>query len=188
MNPTQIASGPDGGQGGGAPARVPPGEALYNDVLDFLHAEAELLDEGRLIDWLGMLSEEISYRMPVRATLSRDEGPGFAEGVTLFDDSLGTLTLRVKRIVESPNAHSEMPATRSRRFVTNVRVESNGADVLVRSSLLLLCSRWDVDAFDFMAARRNDVMRRSGGSLKLARREILMDQRVPQSAYLSVFL
>ena len=48
----------------GAPTRVKvrPGDPLYNDVLDFLHEEAELLDEDRLGEWLGMLGPEpVSY-------------------------------------------------------------------------------------------------------------------------------
>lgn len=168
--------------------KMPPGSPLYNDVLDFLYTEAELLDEDRLVEWLGLLGEEISYRMPVRTTLQRDQGPGFASGTTFFDDDRGTLELRVRRIAESPNAHSEMPATRSRRFVTNVRVEAIGDAVLVRSSLLLLRSRWDTTWFEFLAARREDVLRRFGGELKLVSRNILIDQTVPQSVNLSVFL
>ena len=76
------------------------------------------------------------------------------------------LSLRVRRILESPNAHAEMPATRSRRFVTNVRVEALGDDVLARSSVLLLRSRWDSTSFEFFAARRNDVLRRFGDELE----------------------
>jgi 3-phenylpropionate/cinnamic acid dioxygenase small subunit len=167
---------------------VKPGDALYNDVLGFLNAEAELLDDGRLVDWLEMLSEDISYRMPVRETLQRGEGTGFASRVTLFDDDLSTLTLRVRRLVVSPNAHAEVPATRSRRFLSTVRVETAGDDVLARSSVLLLCSRWDVSSYEFLSAHRNDVLRRFGDDLKLVRREILMDQPVPESPYLSVFL
>lgn len=188
MSRAQVTPEAPGGQAAVTTAKVRPGDGLYNDVLDFLQEEAELLDDGRLLDWLGMLAEEVSYRMPVRATLPRGDGPGFSSGVTLFDDGLSTLTLRVQRLVESPNAHSEMPATRTRRFVTNVRVETAGEDVQVRSSLLLLCSRWDVESFEFLAARRNDVLRRFGDDLKLVRREILIDQRVPESPYLSVFL
>lgn len=167
--------------------RVLSGERLYGEVLDFLYAEAELLDEDRLVEWLGLLGEGLSYRMPVRVTLARGEGAGFSEA-TYFDDDLMMLSLRVKRIAESPNAHAEMPATRSRRFVTNVRVETRGDEVLARSSVLLLRSRWDEKSFEFFSARRNDVLRRVGDELKLVGREILMDQTVSESPNLSVFL
>jgi 3-phenylpropionate/cinnamic acid dioxygenase small subunit len=72
--------------------------------------------------------------------------------------------------------------------VTNVRVETLGDDVLARSSVLLLRSRWDNKHFEFFSARRNDAFRRVGGDLKLVRREILIDQTVPESPNMSVFL
>jgi len=168
--------------------KVVVGEPVYNEVLEFLYVEAELLDEDRLVEWIEMLGEELSYRMPVRVTLERGQGPGFSSGSTFFDDDRAMLGLRVQRIVSSPNAHAEMPATRSRRFVTNVRVESVGEDVEARSSVLLLRSRWDMKWFEFFSARRNDVLRRFDGELKLVRREILIDQAVPDSPNLSVFL
>ncbi len=176
------------GDGPLVPTRLAPGDPVYNDALEFLYTEAELLDENRLVDWLAMLADELSYRMPVRVTRQRGEGDDFARGVTFFDDDLSTLTLRVRRLTESPNAHAEMPVTRSRRFVTNVRIERLGDDVFARSSLLLLGSRWDSHSYEFLAARRNDVLRRFDQGLKLVRREILIDQTVPESPCLSVFL
>jgi 3-phenylpropionate/cinnamic acid dioxygenase small subunit len=98
------------------------------------------------------------------------------------------LSMRVQRIVSSPNAHAEMPPTRSRRFVTNLRVELEGDDIIARTSLLLLRSRWDMKSFEFLSARRDDVLRRVGDDLKIVRREILIDQAVLDSPNLSVFL
>lgn len=189
MTAAQAGGGPAMETGSGPErVRMEPGDPAYNAVLGFLYAEAQLLDDDRLVEWLGMLADEISYRMPVRATLERDEGAGFAPDVTLFDDDLGRLRLRVRRIVESPKAVSEWPATRTRRFVTNVGVETAGDDLFARSSLLLLGSRWDTSSFEFLSACRNDVLRRFDGKLKLVSREILIDQTMPESICLSVFL
>jgi 3-phenylpropionate/cinnamic acid dioxygenase small subunit len=168
--------------------RIPPGDPLYNDVLDFLYQEAELLDDNHLDEWLDMMDEGLSYRMPVRLTVARGEGAGFDSEATFFDDGLPMLTLRVRRLLETANAHSEMPPTRSRRFVTNVRIGLCGDDVLARSSVLLLRSRWDSKCYEFLAARRDDALRRSGRGLKLLRREILIEQSVADSPNLSVFL
>ena len=170
------------------PVRVRPGDPRYNEVLDFLNEEAELLDDDRLDEWLQLLTEDVSYRMPVRATLQRGHGTGFSPEVTLFDDDKPRLTFRVRRIMESPNAHIERPATRSRRFVTNVRTHEHRGELLVRSSLLVLQSRWNRSDYDFFSAQRNDVLRRIDGDLRLAQREILMDQTIPSSPSLSVFL
>jgi 3-phenylpropionate/cinnamic acid dioxygenase small subunit len=168
--------------------KVPVGDPVYNQVLDLLYTEAELLDEDRLEEWLELLGEEVSYRMPIRVTVERGEGRGFSPGSTFFDDDRMRLSMRVQRIVSSPNAHSEVPPTRSRRFVTNLRVELEGDDILARSSVLLLRSRWDMKWFEFLSARRDDVLRRVGDDLKIVRREILIDQVVLDSPNLSVFL
>jgi 3-phenylpropionate/cinnamic acid dioxygenase small subunit len=164
-----------------------PGDPVYNETLDFLYTEAELLDDDHLAEWLEMLADDLSYRMPVRVTVERGEGGGFSES-TYFDDDKMLLGLRVTRILTSQNAHAEMPAVRSRRYVTNVRVETLGDDVIARSSLLLLRSRWDNKWFEFFGARRNDVLRRVDGVLKLSSREILIDQAVFESPNLSFFL
>ena len=112
-----------------SPTHLAPGDPVYNEALDFLYTEAELLDDNRLVEWLALLADDLSYRMPVRVTRQRGDGGDFAQGVAFFDDDLPTLTLRVRRLTKSPNAHAEMPATRSRRFVTNVRVERLDKDV-----------------------------------------------------------
>ena len=39
------------------PTRLAPGDPVYNDALEFLYTEAELLDENRLFDWLAMLAD-----------------------------------------------------------------------------------------------------------------------------------
>lgn len=37
------------------PTRLAPGDPVYNHALEFLYAEAELLDENRQVEWLAML-------------------------------------------------------------------------------------------------------------------------------------
>jgi len=85
-------------------------------------------------------------------------------------------------------AWAEIPPTRSRRFVTNLRASRVGDDFGATSSLLLLRSRWDNTFFEFVSARRDDVLRRHGDDLKLVRREIFLDQVVMDSPNLSVLL
>ncbi len=46
--------------------RVPA--ELQTEIQQFLTHEAWLLDTGKLRDWLGLFTEDVRYRMPVRAT------------------------------------------------------------------------------------------------------------------------
>ena len=76
-----------------------------------------------------------------------------------------------------------------RRFVSNIRVRSDGSDELqVRSYLLLLRSRFDSPQFEIICADRHDVLRRTPEGPKLARREIIVDQSTIGTVNLALFL
>lgn len=46
---------------------------VRDEILDLLHREAELLDEGRLDEWLDLLTDDVTYQMPVRMTRERGQ-------------------------------------------------------------------------------------------------------------------
>ena len=76
-----------------------------------------------------------------------------------------------------------------RHHVTNVRTfPTDDADTLaVESALLLFRSRGD-RAPDLLSAGRRDLLRRTAGGLRLARREIQADEAVLRTQNLAVFL
>ena len=45
------------------------GTPLYHEVVDFLYAEADLLDRQDLRGWLAHLTEDIRYVVPVRSEM-----------------------------------------------------------------------------------------------------------------------
>ena len=154
---------------------------------DFLVAEAETLDERRYEDWLAMLTDDVRYRMPVRVTV---HGGGVSELQDMhhFDEDRYTLGKRVERL-SGEHAWTEDPPSRTRRFVTNVRVRPLGADdVEARSYVLLHRSRGDVRPAEIIAAERTDVLRRRGGTWTLVARDISMDEAVLRMQNLAVFL
>jgi 3-phenylpropionate/cinnamic acid dioxygenase small subunit len=164
-------------------------ESVRCEVRDFLLLEAEALDEGRFRDWLGMLAEQVDYRMPVRTTRDRRGGPGFATDAFHFAEDRYRLELRVARL-ETGTAWAEEPPSRTRHFVSNVRVRPGaGADeVHVRSNLLFYRTRGDDRRYDLLSAERQDVLQRVDGGWKLAKRNILLDQTTVATHNLSVFL
>ncbi|BCZ95730.1 MULTISPECIES: aromatic-ring-hydroxylating dioxygenase subunit beta [Thermus] len=151
-------------------------------LLNRLYQEAECLDEGRYRDWLGFLTEDILYRVPVRITKERDPRggtSGVTEGMYHMDEDLTSLEMRVARL-ETGFAWAEDPPSRIRRFVTNVRIgdprpTDRGEEVEVRSNLLIFRSRWDKPDYTLMAAERQDVWRYSGDTWRLARRLVILD-------------
>ena len=86
-------------------------------VEEFLHAEAALLDEWRLNDWLGLLGPAARYEVP--STTNPDGRP--ATSLMLISDSRSMIDARVKRL-NSRKAHREFPWSRTRRIVGNVRI------------------------------------------------------------------
>jgi phthalate 3,4-dioxygenase beta subunit len=155
----------------------------------FLTLEARLLDGGHYREWLGLLSDEVSYRMPVRVTAARGTQGELLGGMDHFDEDRYSLGKRVERLV-GQHAWTEDPPSRTRRFVTNVWVGEAGTpgDWAVSSYLLLFRSRLDVRPPDLLSAERADVLRRTPDGLRLCSRLITMDEAVLRAQNLAVFL
>ena len=171
--------------------RFGAGSPEYNNVLDFLVDEAELLDNFRLDEWLNCLAEDIHYTVPVRQTrgaLDRAERTGLR--TMHYDDNFGTLMFRVQRFTDTKSAWSEAPRSRTRRLITNLRVsQGEKADELeVKSYLLITRNRFESTEVESLTAERRDVLRLTGDGIKIARREIIIDMAVLAWPNLSVFL
>ena len=161
----------------------------YWEVYSFLMREAELLDERREREWLDLFTDDAEYLMPVRVNRERGEGDGFSEEAYYFEETRGSLELRVRRL-ETEYAWAEDPPSRTRHFVTNVRVAEGEEDdeVTVRTNLLLYRSRGSDPRQDLLSAECKDVLRKEDGQWKLRRRVILLDHSVLMTHNLSVFL
>ncbi|MFC7655495.1 3-phenylpropionate/cinnamic acid dioxygenase subunit beta [Pseudonocardia benzenivorans] len=158
---------------------VQPGVQLHWEVSEFLFREAALLDSREFTGWLDLLTEDIVYRMPVRVTRERKDGPDIDPAATWLEENLGTLTVRVARL-GTRSAWSEDPPSRTRHFVTNVIVTEGERpdEVSVHSNLLFTRSRSRHAVNDELTGERRDVLRLVDGRWKLARREVVLDQAV----------
>jgi 3-phenylpropionate/cinnamic acid dioxygenase small subunit len=161
----------------------------YWEAYSFLMHEAEVLDERHEREWLEMLTDDVEYLMPVRVNRERGEGDGFSEEAFYFEETRGSLELRIRRL-ETEYAWAEDPPSHTRHFVTNVRVAPGEEEdeVAVKSNLLLYRSRGSVPHHDLLSAERKDVLRKEDGQWKLRRRVILLDHAVLMTHNLSVFL
>jgi len=171
------------------PGQVESGSRLHNQVLDFLIAEARLLDHNHYTRWLGLLADDLRYRMPVRRTVRRREGLGYDPTMTHFDDDHASMSLRIRRLA-GDNAWSEDPPSRTRRFVSNVQVFTTDApdEVEVESYLLLTRSAKDDTHFDLVPAERHDLLRRAPVGFTIARRTIYIDQTRVGTPNFAIFL
>lgn len=165
---------------------------LRHRIEDFLFLEAELLDARKLREWLDLLADDVRYWMPIRHNaFVRPEAVGEelskpGEGY-YFDDDKKSLKIRVERVY-AQNAWAEMPPSRTRHFVSNVRIKNDdGNEIEVHSNFMVYRTRMEIDQ-DMFVGTRQDILRRLQGSFKIARRTIILDQAVLNAKNISVFL
>jgi 3-phenylpropionate/cinnamic acid dioxygenase small subunit len=160
---------------------------LQYEVEQFLYAEAALLDARKHREWLGLLADDIHYWMPIRRTTTLAEvDREFTKlgDMAYFDDDRALLEIRVRKL-EAGSAWSEDPPSRSRHFVSNVRIlDIAGDEITVEACFHLYRSRLERDV-DSWIGRRVDVLRRTDGSFRLAKRHLFLDQTVILSTNMS---
>jgi p-cumate 2,3-dioxygenase beta subunit len=95
-----------------------------SDIEDFLFAEADLLDQWRLPEWLTLFTDDAKYEVPCT-----DLPPDASADTNLFyiaDDRV-RLGERVKRLMKR-TAHAEFPHSKTSRIVGNVRIHARTDD------------------------------------------------------------
>ena len=146
------------------------GGVTRQQVEEFLYEEAALLDAWRLDDWLTLLTDDAVYNVP-----SNDRPDGDSRD-TLFiiADDIRRIRARVARL-KKPDAHAEFPPSRTRRMITNVRIVSQQADVLrVEANFSVHRFRRNEGIRAFVGHYRYEL-HATGGGLKIARREAIID-------------
>lgn len=168
---------------------VPYTNPLHQEVAQYLAEEAHLLGEQQYDRWLSRLTEDIHYVMPVRVTTAKGAGFDRLPGMSHFDEDLYSLRKRVERFA-TEHAWTEDPPSRLRYHVTNVLVftTSQPEEVRAESSVLVFRSRGDVRNAEILSAGRRDRLRRVDGELRLADREVVVDESVLRMQNLAIFL
>ena len=166
------------------------GLLVLHEVQDFLYREAELLDERRYEAWLDLFTEDTHYFMPMRRNVPHDEPEReftrAGADVAWFDEGKDTLARRVAQI--RTGIHwAEEPLSRICHMVSNVQVlHATDSEVGVKSRFLIYRNRVETET-DVLVGKREDLLRRVNGELKLARRTIVLDQSVLLAKNLTFF-
>jgi p-cumate 2,3-dioxygenase subunit beta len=101
-------------------------------VNELLVEEAHLLDEWRLEEWLALFTDDATYVVPGTGDPNADP----KSALVLVDDDRERLGWRVKRLLGG-HAHREFPWSRTRRIVSNVRVESTQGALRATASFVV---------------------------------------------------
>lgn len=172
-----------------SPTNVGPSALAENLFFctDWLNRESALLDDQRLRDWFDLLHPELEYRVPVRITRERENGAGFSELAFHLDENYESMEVRVDRFL-TDFAWAEDPPSRTRRIVSNVRVEAaESGSYEVRSNFLLYRGRLDAAEADLLAGERRDLLLSDEGAFKLRKREVRLDHSTIPSKNLGLF-
>lgn len=169
---------------------------LAQDIHEFLCAEAELLDERRYDEWLELLTDDVSYWVPLRRNVSADhremENTQQGKDINWFDEGKVTLRQRVRQATS--NVHwAEEPSPRVSRFISNLHdiQASPGVEdpqeVCLRYKILIYRNKLEDDT-DVFAGKRHDTLRRVQGRWKIAKRTVILDQSVLLAATMPIVL
>jgi len=161
--------------------------ALQFELEQFLYYEAALLDDRKFDEWLGLIADDVHYWMPIRRTVdlnNLDKEFTKIGAMANFDDDKNDLRLRIEKL-QTGSSWSEDPPSRTRHFVSNVRILGiDGAEISLELAFRLYRSRLNGKIDDWVG-RRRDRLRRVGDSFQIFERHIFLDQTVIRSTNLS---
>lgn len=165
---------------------------LSSEVADFLYQEADLLDERRYHEWLGLLADDYQYSVPLRMNVRYEdvadrEDTRAGSEICWFDEDKGTAELRVAQLATGQH-WAEEPVSRVSHLVTNVRLESSELPEVDVSCRFVVYRNRVSDETDFLVGRRRDRLRRTPDGWQVVRRRLLLDQSVLLAKNLSVFV
>ncbi|MED4603274.1 3-phenylpropionate/cinnamic acid dioxygenase subunit beta [Paenibacillus validus] len=161
---------------------------LHYEITNFLQREAYILDSLQFQEWLGLLTDDIIYRMPLRVTREKKDGSNIVDEMTYFEETKKSLITRVSRMATT-SAWAWDPVPRTRHFINNILIEreTRKDELEVRSAFLFMRSRAKDEVSDQVYGERLDILRRVDGQWKIAARTIYPDQTVLTSINLSSF-
>ncbi len=168
----------------------PVDDREYRQIHEFLDDEVEALDSRDYDGWLTMLTPDIRYVAPPRGFYERGRERRIGLENPYLDETIGSLQIRINQQKEAVNTVAENPYTFVRRFVTSVRARRApvAGEYRVVSNALVVRTRPTDQVPQLVSARREDVLRRVDGQLKLAARTVYFDHNVFHTGNLAFFV
>ena len=142
--------------------------ATRGEIEEFLYEEAALLDAWRLDEWLALMTDDATYRVPSNDAPDADP----AQALFTIADDMHRLRGRVTRL-KDPHAHAEFPPSRTRRLISNVRIL--GQDPLrVEANFIVHRFRANESVRQYVGRYRYQLQTQDG-KLRIRSREAILD-------------
>lgn len=138
------------------------------EIEQLFFAEAALLDEWRLEEWLALIAEDGRYLVPPLD--ARDADP--RQAIFLVADNRKMLESRVRQLL-GPAAWAENPRARTRRLVSNVRLLGVEGETATVTANFAIWHFQHQNADVFVGHYRNVIVRGAAGLQFRERRAVL---------------
>ena len=137
-------------------------------VEDFLYHEAALLDSWKLDEWLALLTEDATYRVPSNDRPQSDP----KTALFMIADDIRRIRARVTRL-NDPHAHAEYPRSRTRRMISNVRIVEQ-QPLRVEANFIVHRFRSNDDVRQYVGLYRYTLVP-ANGTFRIQSREAILD-------------
>ena len=139
-----------------------------SEVEEFLYHEAALLDAWKLDEWLALLTEDATYRVPSNDRPESDP----KTALFMIADDIRRIRARVTRL-NDPHAHAEFPRSRTRRMISNVRI-TDTSPLRVEANFVVYRFRGNDDVREYVGRYRY-VLEKKGAQFRIKSREAILD-------------
>jgi len=139
---------------------------------EFIVAEAELLDDWQLEEWVGLYSNDALYEVASPASRTpRSDSP--ASTLFLIADRIDRIKGRASRLLKS-TAHAEFPRSKTRHLVTNFRVRpGDGGETNLRANFAIY--RTKEDTTTVYMGEYHYRLRREDGQIRILQKRCILD-------------
>lgn len=145
---------------------TPLPDAQLRSIERFLFAEAELLDQWRLHEWLELFTPDARYLVP---TTDKPDGDPTRDLFLVQDDRF-LLEQRVNSLLTRA-AHAEYPHSQTRRMISNIRAwDAEPRKVNVAANFVVFRSR-NGSLDTYVGYHRHLLEQDSDGSLRFIERK-----------------
>ncbi len=141
-----------------------------DEAEDFIFAEADMLDDWELEDWLALFVDDAVYNVP---STDLDKSAQAANNLFYIADDRGRLEERVTRL-KKKTAHAEFPRSKTRHLISNVRVRETDADSATVTTAFATFRSKDGITDTYIGSTRYKLVR-PNGTLKIAEKWCFLD-------------
>ena len=131
-----------------------------SDAIDFVLAEAALLDAGRFDDWLALFAEDGRYWVPL---LGAEQADPLSHNSLAYEDRL-LLQLRIDRL-KNPRAHSQHPKSHCQHVLQRPTVEREDDGEIALSTPFIYVESRGEDQLLLAGTCRHRLVRANGSFL-----------------------